>query len=428
MTPRKTSSTPAKRGVKPPTRARANVRTGPKEPPRSARRPARKVGATTSGAEDTKPSRQAPSSNARRPSKRPDKAKAKVPAHKKVVPHRAIGTPPDIELQLLTIENRGGDGELELGKGRTLHVSSLDKPFFPEARITKGGVMRYYARMSRFILPDIDGRPLILKRYPDGVEGQMFFQQDAGAHVPDVVRVAAVETLDKGKQNRIIGGDLPTLLYTVQLGAIEVHPWFSRIDRLESPDRALIDLDPGEGVAFPTVVELAQDIVGIARECHLPVAVKTSGSRGIHLVFPLPPRTTYDTSAQLAMLIARAAAVARPDLATVERSLSARPEKSIYVDAMQNAQGKSMAGAYSIRARPMAPVSAPLRPRELTPRLRLAGFTVATMPARTERTGDIWREALTARPTTGAIARAMQVLETTLAAEPPRRGEGQKRG
>jgi bifunctional non-homologous end joining protein LigD len=169
-------------------------------------------------------------------------------------------------------------------------------------------------------------------------------------------------------------------------------------------------------------VELAQVIVTIARECHLPVALKTSGSRGIHLVFPLPARTSYDTSAQLAMLVARAAAAARPDLATVERSLSARPERSIYVDAMQNAQGKSMAGAYSIRAKPIAPVSAPLRPRELTPRLRLASFTVASMPARTDQIGDIWREALTERPTAGALARAMQVLETTLTAEPPRRG------
>jgi DNA polymerase LigD, polymerase domain len=332
-----------------------------------------------------------------------------------------VGTPPDVELQLLTIENEGGEGAVELGKGRTLHVSSLGKPFFPEAGVTKGGVMRYYARMSRFILPDIEGRPLILKRYPDGAGGQMFFQQDAGAHVPDVVRVAEVKTADKGMQRRIIGGDLATLLYTVQLGAIEVHPWFSRIDRLDAPDRALIDLDPGEGVPFAKVVELAQDIVKIARECHLPVALKTSGSRGIHLVFPLPSRTSYDTSAQLAMLVARAAATARPELATVERSLSARPGGTIYVDALQNAQGKSMASAYSIRAKTAAPVSAPLRPRELGPKLKLASFTVSSMPARTDKMGDIWREALAERPTSGALARAMQVLEATVAAVQPRR-------
>jgi bifunctional non-homologous end joining protein LigD len=235
--------------------------------------------------------------------------------------------------------------------------------------------------------------------------------------VPDVVRVETVETVERGKQHRIIGGDLATLLYTVQLGAIEVHPWFSRIQDLDSPDRSLIDLDPGEGVPFPLVVELAQEIVRIARECQLPVALKTSGSRGIHLVFPLPARSTYDSSAQLATLVAQAATVARPDLATVERSVSARPPRSIYVDALQNARGKSMAGAYSIRAKATAPVSAPLRPRELTPRLRLGGFTVTTMPARTERIGDIWREALTERPTSRALTRAMQVLEATLSTQ-----------
>jgi bifunctional non-homologous end joining protein LigD len=420
MTPRKTT-TPAKRGVKPPVRAKAHVRTGPSEQPRSARRPARKSADKPVPTAKAAPKPRVAGSNVRRPSKRPDKPKEKALPRKAAVPHRAIGTPPDIELQLLAIENRGGDGDLELGKSRTLHVSSLDKLFFPDIRLTKGGVMRYYTRMSRFILPDIDGRPLILKRYPDGIEGQMFFQQDAGAHVPEAVRTGEVETQDKGVQNRLIGGDLATLLYTVQLGAVEVHPWFSRIEKLDAPDRSLIDLDPGEGVPFQKVVELAQEIVKIARDCRLPVALKTSGSRGIHLVFPMPLRTSYADSAQFAMLMARAAAAARPDLATVERSLSARPDKSIYVDPLQNAQGKSMAGAYSLRAKPGAPVSAPLRPRELTPKLRLASFTAASMAARSERIGDIWRETLTERPAAGALARAMQVLEASLAAKSPRR-------
>ena len=283
--------------------------------------------------------------------------------------------------------------------------------------------MRYYTHVSRFLLPDIEGRPLILKRYPDGVAGQMFFQQDAGAHVPDGIRVSAVETAEKGAQDRIIGGDLKTLLYTVQLGAIEVHAWFSRLQDVDFPDRSLIDLDPGEGVPFPHVVLLAQEIVRIARACGLPVTLKTSGSRGIHLVFPLPSRTTYETSARLAEWIAEATTAARPDLATVERSIKARPERSIYVDAMQNARGKSMANAYSIRAKSAAPVSAPLRPRELTPRLRIAGFTVKSMPARVDRIGDIWREGLGERPTTRGLGRAMQLLETMLTETPLRRGQ-----
>jgi bifunctional non-homologous end joining protein LigD len=411
--PRKTTTTP-KRGVKPPTRSKPHVRTGPAKPPRSARRPAR---GGTKRDDDETTGRGAAKSPA---PKRPAKPAAKTLPPRK--PMRAIGTPPDVEAQLLAIEQGEGDGELELERGRRLHVSSLGRVIFPETGTTKGAVMRYYARLSRFMLPDLDGRPLILKRYPTGVDGEMFFQQDAGPHVPDVVRVDTVETVDKGRQDRIIGGDLATLLYTVQLGAIEVHPWFSRVGSIDTPDRCLIDLDPGEGVPFAWVVELAQEIVRIARQCELPVALKTSGSRGIHLVFPLPPRTTYDTSLQLAGLVAKAATVARPDLATVERSIRSRPERSIYVDAMQNSHGKSMASAYSLRAKPTATASAPLRPRELTPRLKLTGFTVETMPARTARIGDIWREELSAKVTTRALARAMQGLEGTLTATGPQRG------
>lgn len=322
----------------------------------------------------------------------------------------------DVEAQLLSIEQGRGEGELELGRGVTLHVSSLGKVYFPEAGVTKGALMRYYTRVSPYLLPEIDGRPLVLKRYPDGVAGQMFFQQDAGPHVPDVVRVKKLATEGKGERARIIGGDLATLLYTVQLGAIEVHPWLSRVPNIGAADRCLIDLDPGDDVPFSAVVALARDVRQIVEQCGLRAAVKTSGSSGIHLVLALPPRTSYDTSARLAMLIARAAVALRPKRATVERSISARPPESIYVDAMQNARGKSMASAYSVRARATAPVSAPLEERELTARLRTSAFNVLTMPARIARMGDVWAAALRTRATTRTLDSAMTALENTLAA------------
>jgi bifunctional non-homologous end joining protein LigD len=326
------------------------------------------------------------------------------------------GTSTDVEAQLTAIERGDGEGELELGSSVTLHVSSLNKVYFPDAGVTKGALMRYYARVSPHLLPEIDGRPLVLKRYPDGVGGPMFFQQDAGAHVPSTVRVMALPTEDKGMRPRIIGGDLATLLYTVQLGAIEVHPWLSRVANLDFPDRCLIDLDPGDDVPFSAVVELARDVLRITTECGLSAAVKTSGSTGMHVVLALPPRTTYDTSARLAMLIAKAVVALRPERATVERSIKARPARSIYVDAMQNARGKSAASVYSVRARPAAPVSAPLAERELTARLQPSAFTVRTMPARLARTGDIWGQAMGMRPAARTLARAMKVLEDTLAA------------
>jgi bifunctional non-homologous end joining protein LigD len=315
-----------------------------------------------------------------------------------------------VERQLEAIERADGDGDLEIARGATLHVSSLDKPFFPEAGLTKGALMRYYTRVAPFLLPEIEGRALVLKRYPDGVAGPMFFQQNAGEHVPDAVRVATLDTVDLGEKPRIIGGDLLTLLYTVQLGAIEVHPWLSRVGAIDWPDRCLIDLDPGDDVPFADVVALAREVARIADAHGLTVALKTSGSSGIHVVLPLPPRTSYETSADLAIRLGQAVVAANPERATLERSVKARPAGSIYVDALQNARGKSMAAPYSVRGRAGAPVSAPLRPRELTGRLRIDAFTVRTMPARVARTGDLWGEALATRPTARALTRAMANL------------------
>jgi bifunctional non-homologous end joining protein LigD len=347
----------------------------------------------------------------------------RAPAHGR----RAV-SPATVEAQLTAIERGSGEGELDLGRGVTLHVSSLDKVYFPETGVTKGALMRYYTRVSPVLLPHMADRPLVLKRHPAGVTGPMFFQQDAGPHVPDVVRTKALPTEEKGIRQRIVGGDLATLLYTVQLGAIEVHPWLSRITDIDSADRCLIDLDPGDDVPFSAVVDLARDVLRITEECGLSAAVKTSGSSGIHLVIALPRRTSYETSARLGMLIAQVLVAARPDRATVERSIDARPPGTIYVDAMQNARGKSAVSAYSVRAKATATVSAPLATRELTGRLRLETFTLKTMPPRVAQRGDIFAEALTRRPTPArALTRALQLLDTTLTAMPPQRGQKRSR-
>jgi bifunctional non-homologous end joining protein LigD len=327
----------------------------------------------------------------------------------------------DVEAQLRALERDGGEGELSFSRGATLHVSSLGKTYFPDAGVTKGALMRYYTRVAPMLLPEIEGRALVLQRHPDGVDGPMFFQQNAGEHVPDVVRVETLNTVDLGEKPRIIGGDLPTLLYTVQLGAIEVHPWLSRVDRLMTPDWCLIDLDPGDDVPFSQVVALAREVTRIAEACGLTVALKTSGASGLHVVLPLPPRTSYDTSAALALRLAEAVVAAHPERATLERGVKARPKGTIYVDALQNARGKSMAAPYSARAKPAATVSAPLRARELTGRLRMETFTVKSMPARLARTGDLWGDAIATRPSARVLASAMATLQDASAASPPRR-------
>jgi bifunctional non-homologous end joining protein LigD len=206
---------------------------------------------------------------------------------------------------------------------------------------------------------------------------------------------------------RLIGGDLPTLLYTVQLGTIAVHPWQSRLPTIEYADYSTIDLDPGEGVAFARIVELAQRIREELDALGLNAALKTSGSRGLHIVLPLPARTRYARSAALAEHIAARVTAKNPRLATLERSLHGRPAGTIYVDAKQNSRGKSVASAYSVRERPGAPVSAPLRWSELGGKLRIGDFTIATMPRRLEVVGDLWGEAMNERNTNRAIDGAL---------------------
>jgi bifunctional non-homologous end joining protein LigD len=310
--------------------------------------------------------------------------------------------------QLDTIEREGGDGTLRLTPKRSLHVSSLDKLFFPDNGLTKGDVMRYYAAVANVLLPAINDRPLILKRYPNGIKGSSFFKQNAGEHLPTGVRTAAVETEAGTEAERIIGGDLLTLLYTVQIGAIAVHAWQSRIRTPRYPDTTTIDLDPGSRVPFKAVVDLAKIIKTELDELELLAGVKTSGSSGIHIVLPLPPRTSYEVAGHLAEAIAERVARRNPRLATIERSIGARPRGSIYVDAQQNSPGKSVVEAYSVRERTGATVSAPLEWTELRSSLRLDTFTLKTMPARLTRVGDLWEAAMLRRNSKRALDRALR--------------------
>ncbi len=311
--------------------------------------------------------------------------------------------PQSIIEQLSEIEH---DGELRFADGRTLRVSSLDKVYFPRDGITKGAVMRYYAQLAPILLPLVADRPLGLKRYPEGITGHSFFQQNA-TNAPRAVRVERIMTEPGEVAPRFVGGDLPTLLYMVQIGAIAIHAWQSRIGSLDDADYSTIDLDPGKGVKFGRVVELARIVGAALRDRGLSAAVKTSGSRGIHIAIPLPPRTRYDESTRLGQRIADEIVAEHPDLATVERRIGERPRGTIYVDVQQNARGKSVVSAYSVRARDGAPVSAPVSWTELTGRLRLERFTVRTVPRRVARVGDLWGDALRIGNRDDAIAKGL---------------------
>ncbi|HEV7838979.1 MAG TPA: DNA ligase D, partial [Gemmatimonadaceae bacterium] len=296
--------------------------------------------------------------------------------------------------QLTAIEEKGGEGSLDFGRGKALKVSNLDKVFFPKEKYTKGDVMRYYTRIADFILPTIADRPLVLKRFPNGISGESFYQQKASETTPPGVRVEIIETDGGEKQPRYIGGDLLTLLYTIQLGAISVDPWHSRVQSLEYADYTIIDLDPGPRANFTRVVQVARWAKEVIDGFGLHAAIKTSGSTGLHIYLPLPPRTPNEAATLVAQMVATKVAGAHPKESTIERSVKARGAATVYVDYLQNIQGKTVAGPYCVRAKPGAPVSTPLKWSELTDDLDPRDFHLANAVERFEKIGDIWGEAM----------------------------------
>jgi bifunctional non-homologous end joining protein LigD len=306
--------------------------------------------------------------------------------------------------QLTAIEERGGDGSLDFADGKALKVSNLDKIFFQKEKYTKGDVMRFYTRIADFILPVMQDRPLVLKRFPNGINGESFYQQKPSETTPPEVWVDLIETDGGEKQRRIIGGDLLTLLYTIQLGAISVDPWHSRVQSLEYADYTIIDLDPGPRANFAHVVQVARWAKEVIDGFGLNAAIKTSGSTGLHIYLPLPPRTPNEAATIVAQLIATKVAGAHRKEATIERSVKARGAATVYVDYLQNIQGKTVASAYSVRAKPGATISTPLEWNELTDGLDPRAFHLGNAAARFEKIGDVWSEAMRKKNSLQALA------------------------
>ena len=318
---------------------------------------------------------------------------------------RATGGGASLEAELAAAEAEGRSASLTLGHGVELTFSNLAKVWFPgrAGGFTKGDVLRHYVRVEPLILPVMADRPLVLKRFPDGINGEAFYQQKAPQKPPDGVRVDTIEDADGERVDRLVGGTLATLLYQVQLGTISVDPWHSRVDSLEFADYSVIDLDPGPRATFERVVEVATFVQEELDELGLRGGLKTSGASGLHVFLPLPPRTSNESALLIAQLVATRVAIAHPKESTVERTVSARPKSSVYVDYLQNILGKSVAAAYAVRARPGATVSTPIEWNELSPSLDPRDFTIETVTERFARVGDIWARAMKARNTAAAL-------------------------
>jgi bifunctional non-homologous end joining protein LigD len=305
---------------------------------------------------------------------------------------------------LLThLEKTKKDADVTLPNGDSLRFTNLAKVFWPKLGITKGELIRYYVHASPFILPCVDDRPMVMKRFPNGLDKQAFYQQRHPEQTPPGVRREVlpdnIEPIDEeGPRDRLIGGSLTTLLYMTQLAAISQDPWFSRVADPLSQDHTAIDLDPGDGVKFPQVLDVARWVKEELDRFGIPGVPKTSGSRGLHIYIPLPPRTSYQTGQLLAEMIATIVATKHPMFATVERWTKKRPRGTVYVDYLQNILGKTLATAYSARASEYAGVSTPLTWTEVAKGVDPTDFTVRTAPARFHDVGDLWARLRTGKP------------------------------
>lgn len=289
-----------------------------------------------------------------------------------------------------------GGGVLELPGNERLEVTNLRKIFWPldsargkpGAALAKGDLFRHYVRVAPYLLPALDARPLVMKRFPNGVTAAPFYQHRAPDKLPPGVRVAMVETGNE-RRAHIIGGDLKTLLYTAQLASISQDPWLSRTGSLDEIDHVAIDLDPPDGLPFPKVLEVALWVRDALEALGVTGFPKTSGSGGLHVYIPMAPGTPYDAGFIFAQIVATRVAEQHPKAATVERSVSARGRR-IYVDYMQNVLGKTLASVYSPRANDFAGVSTPLTWDEVEDGVSPRDFTVANFAARLTSAGDLW--------------------------------------
>jgi bifunctional non-homologous end joining protein LigD len=271
--------------------------------------------------------------------------------------------------------------------GHRLKFTNLNKVFYPADGYTKRDVINFYAAVADLLVPHLQGRPLSLKRYPNGIDHDYFFQKDAGGFPDWLHRVDLAE--DEESKTRVICDDKASLLYLANLGCIDQNPYMSRMGTLEHPDFILIDLDPYH-CGYDRIVEAAQLVREKLRLIGLTGYPKTTGGNGMHIYVPVEPIYSSAQTRQFAEILARWVAAERPDLFTTPRMVSAREKGKVYFDYLQNASGKTISAPYVLRAYPGTPVATPLKWEEVVPGLKPAQFHIANVLRRFERVGDLF--------------------------------------
>ncbi len=288
------------------------------------------------------------------------------------------------------------------GSGSYPKVSNTNKVLFPDDGITKGELVEYYRQVSKWLLPYLENRPLMLTRYPDGIRGKSFFQKGAPLKSPDFVRTIRVRNEEEQRDiDQIVCDDLRTLEWCANLATLPLHIPASRVGSLERADWAVIDFDP-KGAPFEDVMTLAKSLHERCERAGLPAFAKTSGANGMHVLIPLAGQLDHEGARQLSELLAQLLVAEHPKISTLERSIPKRQGR-VYVDALQNGQGKLIAAPFCVRALPGAPVSMPLEWIELQPGLTARTFTLKNAIERLQKIGDVMAPVLTTRIDLAAV-------------------------
>jgi bifunctional non-homologous end joining protein LigD len=291
--------------------------------------------------------------------------------------------------QFLALKQPKGDVTVDVD-GERVSLTSLERIYWPSEKLTKYDLLSYYLKISSYIMPFLKDRPAILQRYPRGVKAPMFFQQDTST-APSFIKTVKLVNQEGREVNYSVFTTVGSLLHFVNLGTIEQHPWHSTLKHLDKPDYLMLDLDPKQA-PWANVLKVALTCKQVLDELGLPAFPKTSGSSGIHIYLPLKPKHDYRKVAAIAEGLAAEVARRVPQIATIQRALAKRQKQQVYVDALQNARGKTIAAAFSARARDGATISMPLTWKQIEKGVRISDFTIENSVSLLKKQGDPWKD------------------------------------
>ncbi|MGE0393253.1 MAG: non-homologous end-joining DNA ligase [Vicinamibacterales bacterium] len=298
-----------------------------------------------------------------------------------------------------------GPGDVTVrAAGRDVRLTNLGKVFWPQLGLTKRDLLQYYADVAALLLPHIQDRPMVMKRYPDGATGEPFFMKRAPSPRPAWIRTCPIDHASKGVIDFPVIDDLPALLWVINLGCIDLNQWYGRTDDPSAPDYLHFDLDPGDGVPFAQVRQSALLVRDMLVALGMKPLAKTTGSRGIHVYVPIVRGPDQKVVWTVAKVLADDVARRHPALMTTAYRLATRPKGRVLVDYNQNAWGRTLASVYSVRPKPLATVSTPVTWDEVAGGIEIEDFHLGNVRERFARLGDLWKPLLSARGRTDLTA------------------------